>query len=798
MPRFAARLLLILSFLTVVSALQAKDLAISNDDFNASIQISGGRFCGAQFFRAGGDGLTAEEQLPLFEFCINGEVLKSSSRIWRYEGRDTRVLSNGGTVTSFFFRGKGKYKALHICWDREIFTKDALIRERLRLRSDDDSFRFTNLEGHNHFIFPRYTLNADANVTAEELRIASFRVKRSMTDHHMNHPDTKYYDLSKGPIHTKGPFLILNEGDVTVWTAYEHASQDNGFSSAKMKKQTQGAFNDGQQGTQGDMGEITSDNLWFISTDASLDNDRMVVGNHIRRGAYLDGELLPSDGWYETVWSVISFEQSPEEVNDAIGDYLFTKITENPVSRDPDFYYNTWGMQRDYPKDSLYLVMNERRLLDEIDRAAECGVRTFVIDDGWHVTFGDWRDNEERFPNTLRPLVDRMREKGIIPGIWLSLCGAGKETARYREHPEWVITDRQGKPVIGQWGNPVYDLVGPFYDAILSDLKVLTDEGFRFFKWDAINLFNSDLCGLGHGDESNTVQERIDRYNYLFPFYVTGLMRELREYCPGVVVEIDLTEVERCLMGLMVLQEGKYYFINNGASWYRDYGFKRTKSVRSTINEYAFIMPQELFTYAVYPRDDEGSLAYNTTTALQAGHGLWGNLEPTTPEQRAYIASKFDKAKKIFPHVRGILVETKGSIHDTPETYIQCNRETAYALFTAFGDSCYDGTERIELNVSKVLGVLDCPFSTDESGVLLPLSFTGEKPESVEAFVLGNDGSGVRVLSSTGSLESIELSSGKMTVTAKTDTELKILLPGREDPLVLILGAGNSQEIRLA
>jgi len=789
--------LLLIAILAILNevAIQARDLTLSNDSFEASLELQGGCFKGAGFAREGGEVLTASVQLPLFEFCINGELLTSAMPIWCFEGQESRTLNNGGKITSFHFRGKGRYRALHLCWDREIFSEAALIRERLRLRSDDNSLRLTNVAGHNHLIFPRYTLKAAADVNAKELRIGSFRTKRNMEDHHMNHPDSLFYKLGSEPIHTKGPFLILNDTKQTLWTAYEHASQDNGFKSAKTKNQSKGSLNDGQQGTQGDIGEITSDKLWFISTDASLSDGRLVVGNHIRRGGYLDGEIIPTDKWYETVWSVISFESKPESVNEAIGEYLFTRITENPDSRNPDFYYNTWGMQRDYPKDSLYLVMNEQRLLKEIDLAAECGVRTFVIDDGWHVTFGDWRYNRDRFPNSMKPLVERMRQKGITPGIWLSLCGAGKDTRRTKDHPEWIIKDLKGEPVIGQWGNPVYDLVGPFYDVLLDDLKALTDQGFRFFKWDAVNLFNSSLCGLRHGDGTSGEQERIDRYNYLFPFYVTSLMRELREYCPGTVVEIDLTEVERCLPGLMVLQEGKYYFINNGASWYRDYSEKRTRSVRSTINEYAFIMPQELFTYAVYPRDDEGALAYNIVTAIQAGHGLWGNLEATTPEQRGYIASMFANAEAVLPHVRGALVEVNGSVHDTPETYVQRNEDSGYALFTAFGDSRYEGNEYIPMHMSRVLGVVGSPFSTDAEGVVIPVTFSGARPESFGAFVLGNDCQPFRVLSSTGILEGLSAEYGKLTVKAQTPTTLRVLLVSRNETVELNLEAGECRTI---
>lgn len=774
-----------------------KSLTLGNGEFSSTITFDGRSFEGVSFTDTRtGEVLGSSSGIPLFEFCINGETVSSRSRIWRYSGEERTSLSNGGEVASYSFLGRGKYKGLHLVWDREFFPEGAFVRERLRLRSDaaeagaEPRFRLTNADGRNHFVFPQYTLKAGAQVLAEELRIGTFKEKRNMTEHHMFHPDSLFHTLGAEVTSVKGPFMIMDFGGRAVWTAYEHASQDRAFIPRRQGRGAASTANDGLQDTTGDMDDITDDLLWFISTDAVQNGDEVTVGNHIRRGGYLDGEPLAGE-WYETVWSVISFERSVADVNASIGEYLMHRITDNAVSRDPDFYYNTWGMQRDCPNEQRYTIMTEQRLLEEIDRAAECGVQTFVLDDGWQQEFGDWTYNRERLPNGLKPLVDRMKSYGMTPGIWMSLVGAGKQTQRTLEHPEWIIRDRQGEPILAQWGNPVYDIVGPFYDVLLSDIKALIDDGFRFFKWDGINLFSSDLCGLGHGDRDDDRRARMDRYNYLFPFYVTRLMLEMREYCPDVVVEIDLTEKERTLVGLQVLQEGKYYFINNGASVYRDYTSKRTKSVRSTINEYSPYFPQELFTYAVYPRDDAGFLEYNITTALQAGHGIWGSLEPTSTEDRALVRDLFDKAKRVLPHVRGILVERKGTTGSSPETYVQRNPKTGYALFTAFSSANVGVTEHISLDGSRVLGVMGLPFTVTPSGVDVPLQFSGERDESRVAFVIGKEDSSVSVVSSTVALDRLDVIPGGISVTASAEGDILVLSDGAGEPRKLHLLPGQ-------
>ena len=753
--------------------LPARTLSIGNEDFRTGILFRGHRFAGVSFT----DLKTGEERIspdaePLFELCIDGRLVTSADPVWDYTGRTTQTLANGGTVVSFLFRGRGPLKGLRLAWDREVFPKDAFVRERLRLQSGSGQ-HLSCLDGANHLVFPRYTFRSAGPVRARELRIGTFRKKRAFPEHHMFHPDSTLFDLGVREQAVKGPFLILSDPQFRLVTSYEHASQDNCFEPKNQPDAVAGG-NDGSQGVEGDIRSLSDDDFWFIASFASHPDGRLVVGNRIRHGAYLAGEAIPAEGGYETVWSTLSVLPPDGDADAAIADYLLDKITENAASREADFYYNTWGFQR--ASKDLYSVMTEERLREEIRYAHECGVRTFVVDDGWHETFGHWVCNPERIPSGLRALTAYMDSLGMRPGIWLSLPGAGPKTQLTREHPEWIIRTGDGKPLLAQWKNPVYDIVGPYYDCLLAELKALCDEGFRFFKWDAMNTLDSTLPDLYHGDGRYSPRERADRYNYLLPFYVTRMMRELREYCPGTVIELDLTEPERCLVGLQVLQEGKYYFINNGASKYNDYSSYRTRSVRTVINHYASFIPQELFTYAVYPHDLASRELYNVTTALTAGHGIWGDLSLMTPSQRAVVRGLFSKAERVLPFIRGRRVEVSGEVGDAPEIYVQRNPAKGYALVTAFSPVPLTQPLTVGVNASEVLGVLGHPFRISPEGVELVLSFVKEE-DCASAFVLGGKGAGPQVYASTGSLEDIVSDETGFRVTAATDAEVTVALP---------------------
>ena len=762
-----------------VASVSCNNLKVSNPVFEAGLSVRDGRIVQSSF-SAGGKEIIPFGNVPVFELCLDGKVWTSDDPVWKYAGTQTKTLANGGIVKTYRFGGLDSLSGLVLEWDREYFKDAPVIRERMRLRSSEKGkFHLTDNGGKQHLVFPRYTFASDAaQAEVTELSMARFTTyKDEALTRQVNHPDTVSFPLKKGdaPIPLKGPLMIVRTPQFQVITSYEHASQDRSFMGPG-RKVAPAAGNDAFQDIQGNLDFLTDDDFWFIATEASLRDGGLIVDNHVRRGAYLDGEEIPSDGWYETMWSSLTLLEPDADPYDAIHDYIYRRISDHLPSRKAHFYYNTWGMQRAMPEDSLLLCMDEKRLLREIDHAAEMGLDCFVIDYGWS-RLGDWTPDKDRLPNGLAPLVERINSHGMTTGVWISLAGTNYDMPAAKEHPEWLVKDMDGNPVRGQFEYPVMDLVGPYYNVLLSTLKSLVDQGVRYFKWDSFDTALSDCPGLWHGDESNTRKERIDRYNYLAPVYAVRLMRELREYCPDLVIENDLTEWERCMIGLMPLQEGKLYFINNGASWYGDYTSLRTRSLRGVINEYSFFMPQEVFTYAMFPQDNDGCSIYNTVSALTCGHGFWGNLDLTTAEQRAAIRDLVMKAKRVLPHVAGCPVRKTGMVDDAPEVYVQANSENGYGLVTAFSQEDVDQDLVIPFKDGSVLGVIGHPFSSGESGIVLPLDLKG-RDACAAAFIIGAEGKGPRVLSSTGILSELRKEKGGLYVKAGEAVAMKIVMPG--------------------
>jgi len=749
--------------------------------------------------------LSGEGQGSWFEFVVNKQIISSNQPIWRVIRYDIRKMNNGGEEIKITLEATKKVKGLQIDVCRQLFPNSTLVRERIILKnSGSKSLAMNKINGKLHFIFPSYDLKSiSSSDTLKETRIATFDSEivsnynpdltwddrthsLNLAHCHMFHPEIRQEVLKQGTdFIVKGPFAVYKTTRFSWLMTYEHASQDKNYGSQfgnrwKIDMENQGI--DLQQGVKGASGIVeTEDDFWFLAVKGKKNINSAEIHVEVLRGGYLDGEAITFARPYESIWTAAAFFTASQEEKEIVHRYLWKQISENPASRKSHFYYNTWGMQRDNNnKTGLREIFTEARILEEIRYASELNVDLFVLDDGWQETMGVWQPNSKRLPNGLTPLISEMKKNNIIPGIWLSPTGIDSLADRYIKHPEWVLRDYRGKPIKAQGDFPAFDFVSDFYNLFVADCKRLIDEGIRFFKWDGINTFNSTLPGLHHGSSSYSREEIRDRYGFMLPVYVTRAMRELREYNPEVVIEIDLTEKERCIIGLMPLQEGKLFWMNNGGSAYNDYSVNRTKSMRTVINEYAGIIPIELFTQAVYPHQIRpfDAQRYNVNTTLIGGHGFWGNLQMMTSQQRKKAGELVLKTKRILPYIYYLPLVATGKTGASPEIYSQINEKSCAGQIIAFSGSALNYTFRAKTNSDSCLAILNHAYSIEKDAVILPFQFT--KPDDTrEAFLIPNKGTSFSIISSTGWLDDVALrtSENKMIIKAGAISDMIIKLP---------------------
>lgn len=109
--------------------------------------------------------------------------------------------------------------------------------------------------------------------------------------------------------------------------------------------------------------------------------------------------------------------------------------------------YNTAGSFRNN--------INEEMIMREIDNAHDIGIELFVVEGGWtgrgdifstenkgnphRYGMGTWHINKTRFPNGLKPIGDKLHEKGMKFGLWIEPEAVHPENELVKLHPEWMV-----------------------------------------------------------------------------------------------------------------------------------------------------------------------------------------------------------------------------------------------------------------------------------------------------------------------------------------------------------------------
>lgn len=89
-----------------------------------------------------------------------------------------------------------------------------------------------------------------------------------------------------------------------------------------------------------------------------------------------------------------------------------------------------------------------------VDAAKEAGCEYFCVDCGWYSDghwwdgVGEWLPSKKRFPGGIEEVIQYIRSKGMIPGLWLELEVMGTRCPLAKKVPKDWFFQRNGKPVI--------------------------------------------------------------------------------------------------------------------------------------------------------------------------------------------------------------------------------------------------------------------------------------------------------------------------------------------------------------
>ncbi|MEH3046308.1 alpha-galactosidase [Sphingomonas adhaesiva] len=171
-------------------------------------------------------------------------------------------------------------------------------------------------------------------------------------------------------------------------------------------------------------------------------------------------------------------------------------------------------------------------------KAAAIGVERFVVDDGWFgardsdkAGLGDWTVNPRKFPNGLKPLIDRVKALGMDFGLWVEPEMVNADSDLYRAHPDWVLnfpdrprTEGRNQMVLNLARTDVRDHLLTVLD------KLVSENDIAFLKWD----YNRNWTEAGWPEMPVEDQQRV-YVDYVRNLY--HILAELRRRHPTLEIE---------------------------------------------------------------------------------------------------------------------------------------------------------------------------------------------------------------------------------------------------------------------
>ncbi|HEX5939703.1 MAG TPA: glycoside hydrolase family 36 protein, partial [Dehalococcoidia bacterium] len=156
------------------------------------------------------------------------------------------------------------------------------------------------------------------------------------------------------------------------------------------------------------------------------------------------------------------------------------------------YYYYTAVTEADVLANLRFLAGHRREL----------PIQFVQLDDGYQADIGDWIDWNEKFPGGPRRLTEEIHKAGLKAGIWLAPFLAGEDSKLATQHPDWLVRDSAGTPVVAvtNWDQANYalDLTHPAVREWLRDLfiEIFDDWNFDYVKIDFV--FAGALPGRRH------------------------------------------------------------------------------------------------------------------------------------------------------------------------------------------------------------------------------------------------------------------------------------------------------------
>lgn len=261
-----------------------------------------------------------------------------------------------------------------------------------------------------------------------------------------------------------------------------------------------------------------------------------------------------------------------------------------------------------------------------IDAAAAAGCEYYVIDAGWYAdgnwwdAVGEWQESRKRFPNGVAEVTDYIRQKGMIPGVWLELEVMGIRCKMAQELPDECFFLRHGKRVYDR-SRYQLDFRHPLVIAHVNEVmdRVIREYGVGYIKMD----YNIEP-GIGTEVDADSMGEGLLQHEKAYLAWLDGIYQKYPELV-----------IENCSSGGLRM----------------DYAMLARNSIQSTsdqedycnyatisANAMAGVTPEQAAIWSYPLREgDREEVIYNMVNAMLLRIHQSGHLAELSPERYALV-----------------------------------------------------------------------------------------------------------------------------------------------------------------
>jgi len=187
------------------------------------------------------------------------------------------------------------------------------------------------------------------------------------------------------------------------------------------------------------------------------------------------------------------------------------------------------------------------QMLGTIPKLKEMGIKWATLDDRWFDTYGDWNPRNDTFPgDSIKKMTEDFHKQGMLVQLWWLPLGVEDGEGKYeshkyamskvvREHPEWLILDKNGKHARMTRGLAA---LCPALPEVRAYHKRLTEKFIRDWDFDGSkldNIYSVPACynpAHHHKSPQDSVNAMGDVYKEIFETTRALKPQSVTQACP--------------------------------------------------------------------------------------------------------------------------------------------------------------------------------------------------------------------------------------------------------------------------